>query len=124
MRSKFSDRLLVRDALLTAPEDSGPTSLDELARGDTSSSLLMKGRISKNSFAPPPRSDPSMEITRVGTPAAKRERDQSQQIELERGLDEKLAELRRQGERRTRMVWVLAVALVLLGAALVFQLTR
>jgi hypothetical protein len=121
MQDVFSDRLLVRDELLIAPQDSGPASVEELVEREFSASTLVStSKIQSTSFAPPKASDPTG-LTMVGTPDAKKKRDEATQRALRLEVDRTLDELRAKNRRRSSMlVWVgvLAVALAIALVAL------
>ena len=117
MRATFSDRLLVRDALLSAPEDSGPISTDSLADTEASSSHFVSGKIASSSFAPPPRS--GFGVAAAGTPAAKKAAEEARRVEVREDVDRTLDALRAQNRRRARLVWLFVALAVALAAALV-----
>jgi len=123
MRETFSDRLMVREALLTAPEDSGPIHIEQLTQGETSVSFVLPdGGIGYHSFAPPAPAD-GEEQTAVGTPTAKKAREEAvSQNEPAEGLDEELRSLRRTSGRRSAVLWILLLIVGLLAAALSYQL--
>lgn len=108
MRETFSDRRLVREGLLDAPEDSGPHDTRGL-RDDQTQTNLVHGPVSKRSFAPPPTSD--MPTAAVSLRARASEPTVAEQRPTRRG-----------GSRGT--VVALGVLLLLVSAALVYVLFR
>lgn len=122
MREVFSDRLLVREELLIAPEDSGPLSMDGLADPESSSSSLVAGTIGPSPFAPPPVRDPTG-LTQVGTPTAKRTREE-ERAAFREDVDRTLVELREKNRRRSTVVLGLGLALLTLAVALALVVLR
>lgn len=117
MRRVFSDRLLVREALLDTPEDSGPHGVESL-RDDETQSNLIEGRVGTKSFAPPPIEEPTG-VTQVASPGAHRK------ATLEDDIDRTVADLKRRSRRRgTLMLLLFVLALGLAGAVLYLVITR
>ena len=112
MHEHFSDRLLVREALLVSPEDSGPIHLGPL--GEQSDSAIHGGVIRSTSFAPPPEEQPTG-ITRVGALRAMREEPLAET--MVETIDASVDEIRRQERRRGGVLWVLLAVLVAIGVA-------
>jgi len=115
MRRTFRDRLIVRDELLHAPEDSGPLSTDEL-RDDQTQSNVLGGHVNTASFAPPPMEMPTG-VTQVELPAAAPAAPET----VEDDIDRTLAELRKRSRRRGNiLLGVVGLTLILAGALAYF----
>lgn len=112
LRECFSDRLLIRDALLHVPDSPRSTPVGGLD-DETSSSTLGQGVVQKSSFAPPPLEAPTG-ITRVETPAAKALREQDALDEVDRTLTAMRAAKRR--SRNLTLYFLIAVLLAAAGA--------
>ena len=118
MRETFSDRLMVREALLTAPDDERASITPEpLSEG--SSSHLISGSIASSSFAPPPV---PTGITKVERPEAKRAAEAAPGPDPAE-LDREVEALRRQGARRRAIVWVLVAIVLGLAGAVAYLLS-
>lgn len=118
MREMFSDRLLVREALLTAPEDSGPISMETLADTEASSSHFISGTIASSSFAPPPRLQP--DLTAADAPSSREAAAAARRAELREDVDRTLDALREQNRRRSQLIWVFVAIALVLAVALVY----
>lgn len=107
MRETFSDRRLVREGLLDAPEDSAPHDTTKL-RDDQTVTNLVHGHVATRSFAPPPISDPPTAVNRIG-----------------RGSEPTVVERPVPPARSSRGVIVaLVVLLLIVTSALVYVLVR
>jgi len=119
MQSVFSDRLMVREELLVAPEDSGPLTLG-IDDDESSTNASIAGPVGPTSFAPPLPSDRSG-LTAVDTPAA---RAKAQSADPGNEIDSALEELRRKDRQRSAILSVAVFVAIGLALALGFVLLR
>ncbi len=124
MKRTFSDRLIVRDTLMTAPEDSAPIDYGPL-RDELSQSNILSGQVGSGSFMPPAIESPTG-ITSVELPAAPKtpQPQASQDQDLGEHIDETMAELRKQNRRRGTVVTLLLLLVLGLGAAAAYFATQ
>ncbi|MBW2463795.1 MAG: serine/threonine protein kinase [Deltaproteobacteria bacterium] len=116
MRSAFSDRLIVRDALMDTPEDSGPLVIAGLVDEQTQSALI-SGQVGTSAFAAPPVESPTG-VTQVAKAPLEKKAQQSETVEED--IDRTLAELRRKKRRRGNLMLALGVLAVVVVSALTY----
>jgi len=116
MRSAFSDRLIVRDALMDAPEDSGPLVIDGLVDEQTQSNLI-EGQVGTNSFTAPPI-EPPTGVTQISNPLAAK--DAPRTATVEEDIDRTLAELRQKKRRRGNLMLALGALAAVVVSALAY----
>ncbi len=119
MKKTFEDRLLVREELLVAPEDSAPLEIHGL-RDDQTQSSVLEGQVGTGSFLPPAVESPTG-VTSVTIPASPQAVDPDEgRQDLGEHIDETLADLRKQNRRRGAVVTFLTLAVLGLGAAAIY----
>jgi serine/threonine-protein kinase len=135
MRKVFNDRLIVRDALLDAPEDSGLLDIDGL-RDDQTESKLVGGPVGSASFAAPAR-DLATGITQVeeievevefGDKASRSAPTVApppkEPESLEDNIDRTLTDLREGRRRRANALTALVILILLAAGALAWFLAQ